>query len=288
MRLFILSDAEGTAGVANYWDYSRPDFRYYETTRSLVTQELNAAVEGALEAGITDIYVADAHGPGAVNVELLHPEARVLTGRPIRFPFGFDETFDLLYIVGQHGKSNTDGGHLSHSWSMEIEEMWINGMSVGEIGTWLILTGQLEVPVGMISGDKAACDEARGFIPEIHTVVTKEGWSSGPATGMTVDENRNLNGGAVHIHPTKAREQIRAAAREAATDPGRYRHLKMTPPYEIVRVSRPEKKGDPHMVSRATTDNPRDLVNARGTLERLDEDLHTFIDRMNSTGSTPA
>lgn len=284
MRLFILSDAEGTAGVANFWDYSRPDFRYYETTRSLVTQEINAAIEGALGAGVTEVYVADAHGPGAVNVELLHPEARVLTGRPVRFPFGFDASYDLMFIIGQHAKSNTDGGHLSHSWSMEVEEMWINGMSVGEIGTWLILTGQLDVPVGMISGDKAACDEARALVPEIHTVVTKEGWSSGPATGMTVDENRSLNGGAVHIHPTKARELIRETAAKAVGDIGNYSMFKMEPPYDIVRLFRPKEKGEPHMLTRASTDDPAETVNAHRSLERLDEDVHAFIDRMNSQG----
>src|SRR5688572_11353126 len=218
MRLFILSDAEGTAGVVNFWDYSRPEFRYYETTRSLVTREINAAVEGALDAGVTDIYVADAHGPGAVNVEMLHPEAKVLTGRPIRFPFGCDASFDMLFMLGHHAKSNTDGGHLSHSWAMAVEEMWINGLSVGEIGTWMILTGQLGVPVPLITGDRAACDEAATFVPNIHTVVTKEGWKSGPASGLTEDGNRGHNGGAVHIHPEKARALIRAAAAQAVQD----------------------------------------------------------------------
>jgi D-amino peptidase len=283
MRLYILSDAEGTAGVVNFWDYSRPEFRYYETTRRLVTLEINAAIEGALEAGVTDVYVADAHGPGAVNVELLHPEARVLTGRPITSPFGFDDSFDMLFMLGHHAKSNTDGGHLSHSWAMAVEEMWINGLSVGEIGTWMILAGQLGVPVPLITGDRAACEEAATFVPPSHTVVTKEGWRSGPASGLTEDGNRGHNGGAVHIHPEKARERIRAAATRAVYDHTRMPHFRMDPPYELVMIERPKREGDPHLIAHSIADDARRIMTTPRTFAPLQEDLATFVERMNAT-----
>ena len=282
MRLYILSDAEGTAGVVNFWDYSRPEFRYYETTRKLVTLEINAAIEGALEAGVTDVYVADAHGPGAVNVELLHPEARVLTGRPIRFPFGFDDSFDMLFMLGHHAKSNTDGGHLSHSWAMAIEEMWINGHSVGEIGTWMILAGQLGVPVPLITGDRAACEEAATFVPGINTVVTKEGWRSGPASGLTEDGNRSHIGGATHIHPERARDLIRAMATWAVHDRASMPHFRMDPPYEIVTVQRPTREGEPHLIARSVADDARSIMTMPRTFAPLEEDLGIFVERMNA------
>ena len=288
MRLYILSDAEGTAGVVNFWDYSRPEFRYYETTRSLVTQEINAAVAGALEAGVTEVYVADAHGPGAVNVELLHPEARVLTGRPITYPFGFDASYDMLFMLGHHAKSNTDGGHLSHSWAMAVEEMWINGHSVGEIGTWMILAGQLDVPVSLITGDRAACDEAATFVPPIHQVVTKEGWRSGPASGKTEAGNRSHTGGAVHIPPTKARAQIRAAAIRAVEDHARMPRFRMEPPYELVMIQRPTQEGEPHLIARAIAEDATTIMTAPREFVPLEEDLPAFVARMNAAEAATA
>jgi D-amino peptidase len=281
MRLFILSDAEGAAGVVNFWDYTRPEFRYYETTRRLVTLEINAAIEGALEAGVTEVYVADAHGPGAVNVELLHPAAKVLTGRPVRFPFGFDDGYDMLFMTGHHAKSNTNGGHLSHSWSMGTEEMWINGVSVGEIGTWLTLTGQHRVPVPLLTGDQAACDEIRGMTPGVHTVATQEGWRNGPANGLTEDGNRSHNGGAVHIHPERARELIREAASAAVRDHKEMPFFDLAPPYEVVTIMRPKQEGEPHLIGRGTTDDPRELVYAVRDYVPLEEDLAAFVTRMN-------
>ena len=71
MKLYILTDIEGVAGVADFEDYSYPTGRFYPQSRHLLTLEVNAAVDGALAAGADDILVADGHGPGAINVEEL-------------------------------------------------------------------------------------------------------------------------------------------------------------------------------------------------------------------------
>jgi len=165
---------------------------------------------------------------------------------------------------------------------MGVEEMWINGVSVGEIGTWLILTGQLGVPVPLITGDRAACDEASALVPGIHTVVTKEGWSSGPASGLTEDGNRSHNGGATHIHPEKARERIRAAATRAVADHVSMPLFRMEPPYEIVVIERPKREGEPHRIARCATDDPRALMTTPREFAPLEEDLPAFVERMNA------
>jgi D-amino peptidase len=284
MRLFILTDAEGTAGVVDFWNYSRPGYRYHETARELVTKEVNAAIEGALEAGVTSVHVVDGHGPGCMNVELLHPEATILTGRPIRYPFGLDDSYDLVFMTGYHAKSNTDGGHLSHSWQMLIEEMWINGVSIGEIGTWLIVAGQIGLPVPLLTGDRAACGEARTLIPNIRTVVTKDGWKSGPATWLTEDGNRSHNGGATHIHPEKARSLIREAATLAVHEVGNVSSYRMDPPYEIVTIQRPQDEKDPHLISRCVADDWSTIMTVPREWEPLEEDLTSVIESMNTNG----
>lgn len=82
MKVYILSDLEGTAGVINFSDYGEPGARYYELAKSLVTAEVNAVVEGALDAGADEVLVLDGHGHGAINPLELHPFAKLLAGRP--------------------------------------------------------------------------------------------------------------------------------------------------------------------------------------------------------------
>ena len=77
MRIYIMTDMEGVAGVLNADDYLLPGARYYEVARELVTLETNAAIEGLLDAGATEFLVVDGHGPGAINPLLLHPAARL-------------------------------------------------------------------------------------------------------------------------------------------------------------------------------------------------------------------
>src|SRR3982750_2742486 len=110
MRVLIMTDMEGVAGVLNADDYLDASGRLYATGRALATQECNAAIEGALAAGATDVVVVDGHGAGAMEPELLHAAARLLAGRPKPRTFGCDSSFDAAFIVGQHAMSNADGG----------------------------------------------------------------------------------------------------------------------------------------------------------------------------------
>src|SRR5699024_2944388 len=90
MKIYILTDQEGVAGVVNSVDYANPSGRYHEVGRRLLTLETNAAIEGAFAGGATEIFVLDGHGHGSIDIELLDPRVEVLAGRPITFPFEYD------------------------------------------------------------------------------------------------------------------------------------------------------------------------------------------------------
>jgi D-amino peptidase len=82
LKVFISVDMEGLTGVSNWEDVSRTG-KDYDFFRKVMTQEANAAVEGALAAGATDIWVRDSHG-SARNIlpDLLHRSAMLFeTGR---------------------------------------------------------------------------------------------------------------------------------------------------------------------------------------------------------------
>lgn len=250
MKIYILTDQEGVAGVVNSVDYASPAGAYYEVGRRLLTAEVNAAITGALEGGATELFVLDGHGSGSIDVEQLHPGVEVLAGRPIRFPFEFDASFDALMFVGQHAKANTDGGHLSHTFSMDQDDLLLNGRSVGELGWYMQLAGYFGKPTIFVSGDQAVCDEARALVENVETVAVKRGIRNGAATGLTGDQNRLHNAAAIHIPPERARALIRDGARRAVTRIREIPPFFIEPPYDLVSMVRPTTPGDPPMATR--------------------------------------
>jgi D-amino peptidase len=241
MRVYIMTDMEGVAGVGGADDYIFPQSRYYELAKELVTHEVNAAIEGCLEAGASDFLVVDGHGYGAISWQLLHPRARLLTGKPMWYPFGCSREFDAALVIGQHAKSNTDGGHISHSNSFEVEDELINGVSLGELGVNMLFVAYFGVPTVMVSGDQACCDEALALVPNIATAAVKAGEKRGPATGLTAEENQRHNGAATHLSADAARERIRQAARDGLRRRAEIRPYWLEPPYVLEETIRPSE-----------------------------------------------
>ena len=63
MRVFIITDMEGVAGITN-WASVDAGAPLYDEGRTLYTEEINAAVRGARAGGATEIVVMDCHGAG--------------------------------------------------------------------------------------------------------------------------------------------------------------------------------------------------------------------------------
>ncbi|NPV07475.1 MAG: hypothetical protein HPY83_05850 [Anaerolineae bacterium] len=251
MRVYVMTDLEGTAGVLSADDYIFRGSCYLPLARRLATQEVNAAVEGALEAGATEVLVMDGHGVGGLDWRFIHPRAQLLAGRPLDYPFGLTSDFDAVMFVGQHAMSNTDGGHLCHTGSFAIEEQVLNGIAIGELAEFMMCASCLDVPVVTVTGDAAACAEATCLVPEIQTAAVKVGIRRGSASGLTEDENRLYNGAAVHLSPAAAREAIREAARRGLSGRLEMGLYWVGPPYEMVYRYRARRHGrPPDLVSR--------------------------------------
>ena len=63
MRVFIISDMEGVAGITK-WEQVSGGEALYEEGRKLYTEEINAAVRGAYSGGADEVVVMDCHGAG--------------------------------------------------------------------------------------------------------------------------------------------------------------------------------------------------------------------------------
>jgi D-amino peptidase len=219
MKLFIFTDIEGVAGVVQ-WEHCNPAGRYYERSKRLLTLEINAAIEGALEAGADEIVVWDAHGYVGIDPELLHPQARLLFGKGFPKDATLDRSFDAMFFIAQHAMTRTPDANLCHSFSsLGISRMTLNGKEVGEFGVWALRAGCLGVPAVLLTGDDKACAEARAAIPNIETAAVKV------STGRE---------SALCLHPTKARELIRAAAIRALRRRGEIKPYMIPGPYELI------------------------------------------------------
>ncbi|MCL2586488.1 MAG: M55 family metallopeptidase, partial [Streptosporangiales bacterium] len=175
MKVYISADMEGITGLVDAHDV-QPAGRDYEHGRVMMTEDVNAAVRGAFDAGATDVLVNDAHGP---KRNLLHdqldPRARLIKGASKRMGMleGLDSTFDATLCVGYHSRAGTLGV-MSHSFmGHEIEDIWLDDRPVGEFGMVHATSAALGVPVLILSGDDAACDEAEKWDASVATVAVK-------------------------------------------------------------------------------------------------------------------
>lgn len=187
-KIFIGTDIEGVAGVVSFTDQAYADGKYYEQAKRLLTGEINAAIEGLLEAGVEDILISNGHGPGAVHYETLHPQAKLIHGRPgashsVRDPIVTQ--YDAAIMIGQHAMCGTADGNMNHTQSSgSIEYYKLNGQEIGETAQFALYQGALGLPLIFLSGDHAACNEAAELIAGITTAAVKQGLSRSAAISL--------------------------------------------------------------------------------------------------------
>ena len=177
MKVFITSDLEGVSGVVHP-EHTGFSGRRHQEARKWMTEHINAAVEGALQAGATEVLVCDAHSNGRnVILDLLHPEAKLMWGRQGRRlgqMEGIDETFDAVLMVGYHARAGTLGIMNHTTISAVVTETRVNGQPVGEIDINAGIAGEFGVPVAMVSGGATAVAQARERMPHIETAAVME------------------------------------------------------------------------------------------------------------------
>ena len=144
----------------------------YEESRRLYTEEINAAVRGAKAAGATEIVVMDCHGAGeewtfnSLIPELLDEACDfVVQDEWTEYTAFLESGVDAALFVGMHAMAGTRRGVMNHTVSGQVwQNLWFNGVLVGETGINAALCGTWGCPVLMVTGDDAACDEARDLL----------------------------------------------------------------------------------------------------------------------------
>jgi len=179
MNVYITMDMEGISGITT-GDMARSgSAEWAHRGRQLATDDVNAAVEGALAAGAKRIWVQDMHDSGETILrERLHPAAELITGchNVVGHMPGLDSSFDAVFLVGFHAMMGTRFAHFDHTISTAcISQVRFNGRPVGELGIFAGYAGFCGVPVALVTGDVAATQEAADFLGDVTTVAVKQG-----------------------------------------------------------------------------------------------------------------
>lgn len=235
MRVFIISDMEGVAGICR-WDQVSGGRPLYEEGRKLYTEEINAAIRGARAGGATEVVVMDCHGAGkdwsfnSLVPDMLDPGCEwVVQHEWTEYTEILEQGCDAALFVAMHAKAGTPTGVLSHTVSgTDWRNLWFNGTSVGETGINAALCGTWDCPVALVTGDAATCAEATALLgDQVETVSVKTGLGRFSAR---------------HLPPVKARELIEQGARRAVEGRSAMTPYKPGAPSEVeVELAGPDR-----------------------------------------------
>jgi D-amino peptidase len=205
VRVYISVDLEGVAGISD-WEQCLAGGDDYALGRDLALGEVNAAIDGAVEAGATHVLVNDSHSsmrnlpPGE-----LAGHASYLSGRfkPHYMMEGLDSSYDVAVFLGYHAAMPTPG-ILSHTYNPRaIADVTLNGTVTGEAGINALAAMHHGVPIAVITGDQYVGPEAAPFCPGIQAIEVKRSVSRYAAE---------------HLHPDLARQRIRGGVLAALSD----------------------------------------------------------------------
>ena len=222
MKIMMGVDLEGITGVATR-EHTTPEGRLYGEAIELMVGDINAAVQGLVDAGADEIVVWDNH-MASYNAPFakLHPAATYRRGSAannLRWA-GLDDSFSGLILLGYHAQAGTLHAVLEHTMSSQSWfRLTVNGRPIGEIAIDGASAAAVGVPVIMVSGDDKLCAEAKAlFGPAIEAVCVKTG---------------HARHGAMCLPPAKSAELLRAGAARAVANAGQCKRLDLGSPAVI-------------------------------------------------------
>jgi len=180
LRVFISCDMEGCTGVVHN-DQLMPGGYDYQRGRALMTGDVVAAAAAALAyENVEYVRVCDGHGTMRnILIEKLPAGCDLVSGPAGSRVFcqseGLDDSFDAVLLVGYHARAGTPLAVLPHTWiGSVVREIRVNDVVFGESALNAAIAGEYGVPVAFLSGDVAACEEARAHLGEdLVTVAVK-------------------------------------------------------------------------------------------------------------------
>jgi len=188
LKVFISVDMEGIAGVVTGEQLGPSGFEY-QRAREWMTAEAIAAIEGAKEAGASEIIVADSHGNGQnLLIDRFTMDITVVRAwpRPLGMMQGIDSSFAAAIFIGYHSSTDNPDGVRAHTFSSgSYHSFRVNDKVLSEGGWNAMIAGHYGVPVVLVSGDEAAIADLKAVAPDVEGAVIKRSISFHSAATAT-------------------------------------------------------------------------------------------------------
>jgi len=192
-RIYIITDLEGISGVHDISQIMDSKSQGHFDACERLIADTNAAIRGAFDGGADEVYVTDGHGGGG-NME--KAKSKLDSRAKLIKIFDMDLSAvktDAFMHVGAHAMMGTQCAFLDHTRSSKtVFEYRFNGRPAGELGMAGMWAGAYDIPYIFVSGDRAACDEARAFFGDVKTASVKYSIERNTANCIPLDEAESL------------------------------------------------------------------------------------------------
>jgi D-amino peptidase len=208
----ILADIEGIIGVYDKKQCT-PNTSEWQAARNLITADVNSAVKGLKEAGVSEIYVKDMHGTGFNLIpEKIEKGARCSQGhfwKPVPL-LGKIPKVNYAVMIGWHAGPDQHEGFSPHIFHKAVRQVKINGSPVTEVELFSSVLGEYNIPVIFVSADHTALSRIKSNMPWIASLEI-------PKHILSPEECLSLH------------DQIRKTVRQAAVNSEKFRPFLLGP-----------------------------------------------------------
>ncbi len=194
MHIAVFADIEGSFGI---WRMRqcRMGTAEWQYGRHCLTEDINQVVKGAFDAGADQVTVKDTHEIGFnCLINKLDPRVKYVGGHFIKPTFYGDiEQYDMVLYVAIHAASGTENAFFPHTHYGVFSEMRLNGKPVCEMDIYGAYLGEFGIPVGFVSGEDIAIEQALLAMPWAKSVAVdkrKEAYTSGEKSRIYLQEGR--------------------------------------------------------------------------------------------------
>jgi D-amino peptidase len=194
MHVGVFADIEGSFGIwrMRQCKMGTAEWQY---GRECLTADVNHVIQGAFDGGADKVTVKDTHEVGFnCLIRKLDSRAGYVGGHFIQPSFfGNIKAYDLILYVAIHAASGTPDAFFPHTHYGIFSEVKINGKSVCEMEVYGGYLGDFGIPVGFVSGEEIAVEQAKTALPWIKTVVVdknKETYTSGEKSRQYLIQGR--------------------------------------------------------------------------------------------------
>ncbi len=233
MHVAVFADIEGSVGIwrMRQCRWGTAEWQY---GRHCLTEDVNHVVQGAFEGGADKVTIKDTHETGFnCLIPKLDKRARYIGGHYATPTFfGNIADYDLVLYVAIHAASGTENAFFPHTHYGIFSKVTVNGKPVCEMDLYGAYLGEHGVPVGFVSGEDTAVNQALEALPWAKSVVVSKERDTYTSKENSPDYLR------------RTRETLKTTAAEAVKQGNDMKPLQLKGPFHIEAVFRKKALAD--------------------------------------------